>query len=178
MNAMRALTPLSLCSFVHCDPSSKSSTWNGRAVDLMRYFARQADWLELTNDPVSGVVMPANTSGRDMFYFNCTPYQAGDLLSLMSKDQQGSFCSMAMGAIAITQSRYEMENLNFSIPYTATGLGVMILHNPITDSYNMWGFLEPFHWTLWTALLITLSSVPIFIYIVENLVRTGSIPGR
>jgi hypothetical protein len=165
--------------FVYCDPQSNSSTWHGRAVDLMRYFARQNDLLELTNGP-DGVVVPANTSGRhggrDMFYFNCSPYQAHDLLELMSQDTNGSFCSVAMGAIAISQSRYNMPNFKFSIPYTATGLGVLIAQSPVTGSYSMWGFLKPFNWTLWTALLVTLAVLPIVIYIVENLVRTGSIP--
>ena len=145
----------------------------------MRFFAQQNDWRELKNDPVTGISLPSPNSSdnldkygrvRHSFYFNCTSYQAYEVLDLMSNASETSPCRVAMGAIAMTKSRYDMPNIQFSIPYTSTGLGVLVLSDPVTNSYDMWGFLRPFNWTLWTALLATLLTLPIVIFIVENLV--------
>lgn len=40
----------------------------------------------------------------------------------------------------------------------------------------MQAFLKPFNWTVWLAMLLNAAFVPLVLYVVENVVMTGSIP--
>ena len=109
------------------------------------------------------------------FYFVCVTYRVTPLIDILIGNDTMDRCAMGAGALTITARRWQ-QGVIFSYPFFRTGLGVMISSQPVQTVYNPWAFLLPFHWTIWLALAVTLFVVPMLVWLVENLVRTGSIP--
>jgi hypothetical protein len=109
------------------------------------------------------------------FYFVCLTYRVAPLIANLTANNSMSTCAMGAGALTITAARWS-AGVVFSYPFFRTGLGVMVSTQPQIVVYDAWAFLKPFHWSIWLALAINLACIPFVVWLVENLVRTGSIP--
>jgi ABC-type amino acid transport substrate-binding protein len=83
-----------------------------------------------------------------------------------SLTQADSACTAAAAGITITTER-EAQGVQFSYPYMKSALGVLVQSNP--QSSTGWGFLKPFTWQLWLALLLTLICFPPMVFSLEFL---------
>ncbi|PSC76640.1 glutamate receptor [Micractinium conductrix] len=75
-------------------------------------------------------------------------------------------CSAVAAGVTITTER-ESQGIKFSYPYYSSSLSTLV--QATTSSGTGWGFIRPFSWTLWLALLITLLVFPLLIFLIEFL---------
>lgn len=132
--------PIALCS-------DTSDNFTGHDVELIRLAGSRLGLQEGTD-----------------FRFSCEPFD--QLLQHVNSSDPDGPCSAAVGAITITSER-QQDGIKFSYPYFKSGLG--ILTKAYTRTSSGWGFFDPFHWTLWLALFLTLLIFPPLVFMLEFL---------
>ncbi|KAG1677364.1 hypothetical protein FOA52_010743 [Chlamydomonas sp. UWO 241] len=162
--------------FTECSPNASTDTFDGFDINIVRFIGSEAGWEEIAYTP------PLNLSaipddGVTRFYLKCMPatVRVGPVLQTLLAPDTINECALGAGAFTVTEARWA-AGIRFSYPYYRTGVGVLISSKTPEPEYHIWGFLEPFHWSLWLALLATLIVLPVIVWAVENLSRTGTIP--
>ncbi|GFH15716.1 adenylate kinase, partial [Haematococcus lacustris] len=99
------------------------------------------------------------------------------MASLLAKDSRESYeqCAMAVGGFTVTEQRIR-AGAQFSWPYLRSGLGVLVALPTNPNVYDPWAFLRPFDRSVWAAVLATIFTVPMVLFVVENIMQTGRLP--
>eukprot|EP00195_Chlamydomonas_chlamydogama_P015988 CAMPEP_0202911334 /NCGR_PEP_ID=MMETSP1392-20130828/54688_1 /ASSEMBLY_ACC=CAM_ASM_000868 /TAXON_ID=225041 /ORGANISM="Chlamydomonas chlamydogama, Strain SAG 11-48b" /LENGTH=379 /DNA_ID=CAMNT_0049601799 /DNA_START=48 /DNA_END=1184 /DNA_ORIENTATION=+ len=155
--------------FADCDPTANTSTYKGYDVDLVRWAAEEIGWKEMPGPPG-----PNDTHPLDSFYFVCGTRRVAATVDILISNNTFNVCGIGAGAFTISKARIDI-GARFSYPYFRTGLGIMASGSQQV-TYSPWAFLKPFHYSIWVAMLLTVLFVPGLVWLVENLVRNGSVP--
>ncbi|KAL4856215.1 Glutamate receptor 3.6 [Chlorella vulgaris] len=134
--------PIAICTNA---TSTAPASFSGHDVEMIRIAADRLALIE----------------GQD-YDFKCVAFST----LVASLTQVDSVCTAAAAGITITTER-EAQGVQFSYPYMKSALGVLVQSNP--QSSTGWGFLKPFTWQLWLALLITLICFPPMVFSLEFL---------
>eukprot|EP00887_Chlorella_sp_A99_P004828 scaffold4.g4828.t1 len=94
------------------------------------------------------------------YLFRCMKFQV-----LMDElhDPRGN-CTFAIGGITVTSARKD-EGVGFSYPYWSTALTALV--KSTRSAPDGWGFVRPFTWSLWLAILLTLAVFPVLLFVTE-----------
>ncbi|KAL8145213.1 glutamate receptor 2.3-like [Apium graveolens] len=93
-----------------------------------------------------------------------------DLINKLSGTKNLEY-DVVVGDVTIWALREEM--VDFSLPYTESGVGILVRSNPKKQN-NMWIFLKPLSWDLWLSVFLA----TIFIGIVLRMLERGLNPQR
>ncbi|KAL6762341.1 hypothetical protein V8C86DRAFT_2520375 [Haematococcus lacustris] len=158
--------------FANCSIGAPPSTYTGMDLELIRIVAKGANWTEVPD----GVEDTYDVASR-RFSFVCTSRRVAATIQVLINDSSASFeeCAMASGAFTVTEQRVQ-AGARFSWPYLRTGLGVLISTAAPRSVYDRWAFLRPFDNSVWAALLATIFTVPMVLFVVENMMQTGRLP--
>lgn len=70
-----------------------------------------------------------------------------------------------MSSITATVKRLD-QGINFSGPTYRGALAIMVLAD--VRSSGKWAFMQPLHWSVWVALLVSAFVVPVIVVVLER----------
>lgn len=145
------LKPMSSCTVNETTPSS----FSGLSIEMFRSSSGAAmGWRE----------------GID-YQFECLDMDTQDVIDQELLPVSGS-CDAFVAATTITSNRVE-NGVSFAYPYWSSSLA--IISRASVKPYEGWGWIQPFTWDLWLAILITIISLPLLLLAFELLSRRKSL---
>lgn len=159
--------PLRIClmpttGWCECSPDDDPSAFTGFDVELFRETARLAGWTE-----------SVGSDTKASYRFVCTQGLIWpDIVEKLANESLYDECAGAAGEFVQNSARWDM-GVHFSTPYYRTGLAVLIKTGGL--EFNSWAFMKPFQPSLWIVFIVTIVSVPMIVWVYEQLNRHGFI---